>query len=207
MGGGNAVWVALMCGMVHRLAVVGLGTLLLLVAAQGTDAQRHRDPCRLLSDVEVRAVQGHAPAQKIPSEQPAGSFRFTQCLYRTPEFSSSVSVALGVPLTTDSKRSGPRQYWERQFNREEREERGESGEEKDRPPKRLAGLGEEAFWVGDPVTGALYVLRGEVFLRVSVGGPPDQSEKIKRARTLAIYALKRLASQSFLPQKGTKSSK
>jgi hypothetical protein len=135
------------------------------------------------------------PSKKIPSEQPAGSFRLLQCFYWVPEFSSSVSVALGIPLTTDNKRSGPRQYWQRQFNREEREEReerGESGEKKDGPPKRLAGLGEEAFWVGDPLTGALYVLRGEVFLRLSVGGPPGQSQRIKRARTLAIYALKRL---------------
>jgi hypothetical protein len=188
MDGGDAVRLTLMCALVHRLALVGPGMILLLASAQLADAQRHRDPCRLLTDAEVRVVQGHAPAQKIPSEQRAGSFQFTQCLYRTPEFSSSVSVALGIPLATDSKRSGPRQYWHTQFNREEREEPGEKKEE----PRRLGGLGDEAFWVGDPVTGALYVLRGEVFLRVSVGGPPNQAEKIKRARTLAIYALRRL---------------
>ena len=179
-----------MCGLVHMRAVGVFGMLLLFASPQRTVAQRHRDPCRLLTDAEVRAVQGHAPTQKIQSEQPAGSFRFTQCFYRTPELSSSVSVALGLPLT-DSKRSGPRDYWQAQFKREEREDREESDEKK-QAPRRLAGLGDEAFWVGDPVTGALYVLRGEVFLRVSVGGPADQSEKIKRARTLAIYALKRL---------------
>ena len=176
-----------MCGSVRMRAVVLLGMLLLLVCAQRTSAQRHRDPCRLLSDAEVRMVQGQAPAQKIPSEQPAGSFRFTQCFYRTQELSSSVSVAVGVPLT-DDKRSGPRDYWRAQFKREDREE----SDEKKNEPRRLAGLGDEAFWVGDPVTGALYVLRGEVFLRVSVGGSPDQAQKIKRARTLATYALKRL---------------
>jgi len=190
VGGGNAVRVALMCGLVHMRAVVVFGMLLLFASAQRTVAQRHRDPCRLLTDAEVRAVQGHAPTQKIPSKQPAGSFRFTQCYYRTAELSSSVSVALGIPLT-DNKRSGPRDYWQAQFKREQRDEREESDEKK-QEPRRLAGLGDEAFWVGDPVTGALYVLRGEVFLRVSVGGPADQSEKIKRARTLAIYALKRL---------------
>ena len=176
--------------MVHRLAFVVVGTLFLLTSAQRTHAQRHRDPCRLLTDAEMRAVQGHAPTQKIQSEPPAGSFRFTQCFYRTAELSSSVSVALGLPIT-DSKRSGPRDYWQAQFKREERDEREESDEKK-QAPRRLAGLGDEAFWVGDPVTGALYVLRGEVFLRVSVGGSVDQSEKIKRARTLALYALKRL---------------
>ena len=185
-----------MCGLVHMLAVVVFGMLLLFASTQGTVAQRHRDPCRLLTDAEVRAVQGHAPTQKIPSEQPAGSFQFIQCFYRTPELSSSVSVALGIPLT-ESKRSGPRDYWQAQFKREEREEREERDErdesdEKKQEPRRLAGLDDEAFWVGDPVTGALYVLRGEVFLRVSVGGSADQSQKIKRATTLAIYALKRL---------------
>jgi hypothetical protein len=181
----------MMCGLVHlRAAVVVFGMLLLFASAQRTIAQRHRDPCRLLTDAEVRAVQGRAPTEKIPSDQPAGSFRFTQCFYRTPELSSSVSVALGLPLT-DSKRSGPREYWRTQFKREGREEREESDEKKNEP-RRLDGLGDEAFWVGDPVTGALYVLRGEVFLRVSVGGSADQSQKIKRARTLAIYALKRL---------------
>jgi len=179
-----------MCGLVHMRAVVVFGMLLLFASAQRTVAQRHRDPCRLLTDAEVRAVQGHAPTRKISSEQPAGSFRFTQCFYRTAELSSSVSVALGIPVT-DSKRSGPRDYWQAQFRREERDEREESDEKK-QEPRRLAGLGDEAFWVGDPVTGALYVLRGEVFLRVSVGGSADQSQKIKRARTLAIYALKRL---------------
>ena len=173
-----------MCGLVHMRAVVVFGMLLLLLSAQRTAAQRHRDACRLLTDAEVRAVQGHAPAQKIPSEQPAGSFRFTQCFYRTQEVSSSVSVALGVPLN-DGKRSGPRDYWQTQFKREESEAKKDG-------PRRVAGLGDEAYWVGDPMAGALYVLRGEVFLRVSVGGPRNQLQKIKRARTLAIYALKRL---------------
>jgi hypothetical protein len=179
-----------MCDAIKIRAFVLLGMLLLLASAQRTSAQRHRDPCRLLTDIEVRAVQSQTPAEKIPSEQPAGAFRFTQCFYRARELSSSVSVALGVPLS-DDKRSGPRDYWRAQFKREHRDEREESDEKKNEP-RRLAGLGDDAFWVGDPVTGALYVLRGDVFLRVSVGGPPTQAEKIKRARALALYALKRL---------------
>jgi hypothetical protein len=163
--------------------------LLLIACAEGTYAQRHRDPCRLVSDTEMRAVQGHAPAQKIPSEQPAGSFQFTQCFYRAPDVASSVNVAVGVPLKTDSKRSGPRNYWQAQFNGKVK---SAPGKKKKEPPMPVAGLGAEAFWVGDPVTGALYVMKGEVFLRLSVGGPPDQTGKIKRAKALAFHALKRL---------------
>jgi hypothetical protein len=194
MDGSDAVWPALMggsvhCGGVRKIPLVVFGMVLLLAFAKRADAQRERDPCRLLSDAEIRAVQGHAPAQKIPSEQPAASFRFTQCFYRTPEYASSVSVAVSIPLATDGKRSGPRDYWQQQFHPPVR---AVAGRKKKEPPKPVAGLGDEAFWVGDPMTGALYVLKGEVFLRVSVGGPPDQALKIKRARALASNALKRL---------------
>ncbi|MGI8732004.1 MAG: hypothetical protein ACR2LM_01715 [Pyrinomonadaceae bacterium] len=201
MDGSDAVRGALMRDSVHgglrRIPLVVLGILLLLACAERADAQRHRDPCGLLSDAEVRAVQGHAPTQKVPSEQPAGSFRFTQCFYRTPEFTSSVSVAVGIPLATDSKRSGPRQYWRQQFHG--RVSAAPSRKKKE-PPKPMAGLGDEAFWVGDPVTGALYVLKGEVFLRLSVGGPLNQTEKIKRAKALASHALKRLDASGPRPR-------
>jgi hypothetical protein len=193
MDGSDAVWAALMWGVVQcgggKIPLLVLAFLLLIAFPERADAQRHRDPCGLLSDTELRAVQGHAPAQKIPSEQPAGSFRFTQCFYRTPEYTSSVSVAVGIPLEMDKKRSGPRDYWQQQFHPQVK---AAPGRKKKEPPKPVAGLGEEAFWVGDPMTGALYVLKGEVFLRVSVGGPPDQALKIKRARALALQALKRL---------------
>jgi hypothetical protein len=132
------------------------------------------------------------PTASLPSmNPPAASFKFTQCFYRTPEFTSSVSVALGIPLADDDKRSGPLQYWRQQFHKKPS---NVPSRKKKEPPKPVEGLGDEAFWVGDPMTGALYVLQGEVFLRVSVGGPPDQAQKIKRSKTLASYALKRLDS-------------
>jgi hypothetical protein len=168
---------------------VSVFALLSLGAASRAAAETKFDPCSLLTKSEIQAVQGHAPAQKISSEQPAGSFQFTQCFYRTSEFSSSVSVAVGIPLATDSKRSGPRQYWQQQFHGQVS---AAPGRKKKEPPKPIAGLGDEAFWVGDPISGALYVLKGEVFLRLSVGGPPDVAQKIKRARALASHALKRL---------------
>jgi hypothetical protein len=193
MDGGDAVWSAMMCGGVYscsrRISIAGLGILFLLAFAERAEAQRHRDPCRLLSDAEVRTVQGEAPAQKVASDQPAASFKFTQCFYRTQKFTNSVSVALGIPLTDDGKRLGPVQYWRQQFHKKPS---NVPSRKKKEPPKPVEGLGDEAFWVGDPMTGALYVLQGDVFLRVSVGGPPDQSQKIQRSKTLASYALKRL---------------
>ena len=201
MDGSDAVRAALMRGSAHggvrRIRVVVLGILFLIALAERADAQRHRDPCRLLSDSELRVVQGHVPTQKVPSELPAGSFRFTQCLYRTPEITSSVSVAVGNPLATDSKRSGPRHFWQQQFHKQAS---AAPGRKKKEPPKPIAGLGDEAFWAGDPMTGALYVLKGEVFLRLSVGGSGDENEKIKRAKALASHALKRLDASGPKPR-------
>ncbi len=202
MDGGDAVWRTLMRGSIPRRVrktfLIVSGIVFLIASAERADAQKDRDPCRLLSDAEIRATQGHAPSQKIPSEQPAGSFRFTQCFYRTAEYTSSVSVAVGIPFETDAKRSGPQQYWQQQFHAPVSKA---PGRKKKEPPKPVAGLGDEAFWVGDPVSGALYVLKGEVFLRVSVGGPPDHAEKIKRARALASHALKRLDAGAPKPRR------
>ena len=164
-------------------AFISLGT------DSGVAPEKQWDPCSLLTKSEIQAVQGHVPSHKIPSEQPAGSFRFTQCFYRTQEYTSSVSVAVGIPLATDSKRVGPRQYWQQQFHPQVK---GGPGKKKKEPPKPIAGLGDEAFWVGDPISGALYVLKGEMFVRLSVGGPPDEAQKINRARALASHILKRL---------------
>ena len=155
------------------------------------NVEKKLDPCALLTNTEIQVVQGQAPAQSIKSEPPSGAFRFTQCYFRTPEFSRSVSVAVGLPLSNGDNRFGPRQYWQQQF---QKQGKTVPGKKKKAPPIPIAGLGDEAYWVGDPVSGALYVLKGAMFLRVSVGGPGDQTEKIKRAKVLASHALKRAVS-------------
>jgi hypothetical protein len=56
----------------------------------------------------------------------------------------------------------------------------------------VKGVGDEAFWSGTRVAGALYVLRGNTFIRVSVGGIADERERIDKSRQIAIAALARL---------------
>lgn len=45
---------------------------------------------------------------------------------------------------------------------------------------------------GTCVAGALYVLRGNTFIRVSVGGITDEKERVEKSRQLAVAALGRL---------------
>ena len=60
------------------------------------------------------------------------------------------------------------------------------------PPKKIGGIGEEAFWSGGRFGGALYVLKGDLFIRISVGGPDNEETKIEKSKTLAQKALDRL---------------
>ena len=75
----------------------------------------------------------------------------------------------------------------------------ESGEEKEAvPPKKITGIGDEAFWSGNRVGGALYVLnRGkDVFIRISIGGADKEETRIDKSKKLAQMAIDRLGRPS-----------
>ena len=69
----------------------------------------------------------------------------------------------------------------------EREAEGEASR-----PRRVEGLGEEAYWSGNQITAALSVLKKDAVVRISVGGPEGEEERIKRASALARKLLKQL---------------
>jgi hypothetical protein len=155
-------------------------TLVLAAALASTGAALPPGACSLLEDADVRAVQGAAPSARIPSRMP-GALRLEQCFYRTPDFSSSVSLSVA--------RDGA-EMWRKQFHGPKAEAL-RAGLKKEKPPEPLAGLGDEAWWVGDSRAGAVYVRRGASFLRVSVGGG-EEATRPQRARRLAEKALARL---------------
>jgi hypothetical protein len=165
------------------------------------------DACSLLTSEEIQEVQGSPVTDKKSSEAPGGSFRTSQCYFAAAE--SSKSVSLSITQASPDLNKSPRAYWEEtfgQFDKKENEEeaekkkreagaggkrRGEEEEER-RPPKKIEGVGEEAFWSGNRFGGALYVLKKEMILRLSVGGPGNEEEKISRSKALTEKALKRL---------------
>ncbi|HEV7398193.1 MAG TPA: hypothetical protein VGN86_16900 [Pyrinomonadaceae bacterium] len=65
-------------------------------------------------------------------------------------------------------------------------------DERGAPPVKISGIGDDAYWTGNRVGGALYVLKDNTYFRISVGGAGDQQTKIKRATALAQIILKRL---------------
>ena len=68
----------------------------------------------------------------------------------------------------------------------------EEEEEGGAPPELVKGVGEEAYSVGTAKFGALYVLKGNKILRISVGGAHSQPERIEKMKSLAQYAVGRL---------------
>jgi hypothetical protein len=97
-------------------------------------------------------------------------------------------------VSVDLMRKGGREYWEENFEREREEDREEAEREGKvkQPPVKVRGVGSEALWVTSRVAGSLYVRKGDAVLRISVGGPGTDEEKIARSKELALKALKRL---------------
>jgi len=67
-----------------------------------------------------------------------------------------------------------------------------SGARRSGTPRKIDGLGEEAYWIGDERMGALNVRHANRFLTISVGGGGDQETKIKKCGDVARIILARL---------------
>ena len=157
------------------------------------------DPCSLLTRREIQAVQGDRVTAARASEPQRNQFAVSQCFYTLA--TSSRSISLEVTRRRPGETEGPRSQWRRMFARalrkdEGREETAESETEAGREvarPRPISGVGDEAFWDGSPIGGALYVLRDETCLRVSVGGPDSAQVKLEKSKRLARSALRRLS--------------
>src|SRR5437899_915090 len=86
------------------------------------------DACALITKAEIEAVQGEPVKETKSSELPSGSFVMSQCVFLTPTFAKSVSLALATPGPAKPSALTPREYWRKQFHPPE-QEKGEKGEE------------------------------------------------------------------------------
>ncbi|MCU1264432.1 MAG: hypothetical protein JWM21_750 [Acidobacteria bacterium] len=173
------------------------------------------DACALLTSKDLQAVQGEALKETKPSSRADGGFMISQCFYTLPTFTNSISLLVAQRGESAGARD-PKEFWQETFHRsdeadseKERAKEKEKGKAKDQdndkdkagrgeeeeravPPQKIADVGDEAFWTGNRVGGALYALKGNTYIRVSIGGPGDQAAKIKKAKALAQIILKRL---------------
>jgi hypothetical protein len=147
------------------------------------------DPCGLLTKAEIEAVQQSPVRETKPSEHPEGGLLISQCFYSTADFSKSVAVTVTQPDPENRGTNTPRDFWSETFN-EHREERGEE-RERAVPPRKIDNLGDEAYWTSG-IGAALYLLKGDAFIRIAVGASGSEESRLEKARSLAAKALTRL---------------
>jgi len=167
----------------------------------------------LLTSDDLKSVQGEAVKEAQRSDRRDGDFIVAQCYYSLS--TTANSVVLNVTTANEGQNAGnPKQFWEDTFGRDEakgggrekerkrekerekakkdKPKAGGAEEEADAAPEKVNGLGDEAFWIASRVGGALYVLKKDVFFRISVGGAGDEKAKLKKSKTLAQQVLKRI---------------
>jgi hypothetical protein len=160
--------------------------------------------CGLLEKKEIETIQGSPIKETKNSTHSDGGFRVSQCFYTAEEFSKSVSLAVTQKDPISPGKRSPRDFWKETFGRyagdeKERERNEKAGglvrreeREESSPPKKIEGLGNEAYWAGGRIGGALYILKNDSLLRISVGGSDKEEIKIEKSKALAEKALQRL---------------
>jgi hypothetical protein len=163
------------------------------------------DACGLITKEEVGAIQGSPITEVKRSENSDGEFRVSQCFYNAKEYARSVSLAVTQSNPIKPGNRTPKDFWKETFGRfsgeeatSEKEkktspepEREKDEKEKATPPKKIDGLGDEAYWIGNRMGGSLYVLRKDAFIRVAMGNPDSPETMLNKAKALAEKALSR----------------
>ena len=170
-----------------------------------TSPRANIDPCSLITNDEVQKIEESAVKDAKSSEGSDDSFRIGQCFYTTEVFNKSVSVAITQRNSASEKGRDPKEFWKETFGRyegqlakrdgDEEKKKSLEEQEEDRggtPPKKIAGVGDDAWWSANRMGGALYVLKDNVFIRISVGGPDKEESRIDKSKALAAKALSRL---------------
>jgi hypothetical protein len=161
-----------------------------LMFAQAAAGARTSNACALLSAGDVQKIVGAAIVESRPSAAESRGLLLDQC-YLSTGSPRSISIAVAAPVAKRGGSISPRQFWRDRFHARSAGE-GETAESGETGARPVRGVGDEAFWSGTPVAGALYVLRGDTFVRVSVGGIADERQRIERSREVAAAILPRL---------------
>jgi hypothetical protein len=179
--------------------------------ANSVEVKSKIDVCGLLTADDLKRIQGEDLKQAQRSDRRDGDFIVAQCYYALP--TASFSVVLSVTTAGENQNARrPKAFWQETFagknekarepereSERDRETRGkepkgkkDGEEEEGAPPEKVAGLGDDAYWIGSKIGGALYVLKQDVFFRLSVGGTGDEKAKLKRSKDLAQQVLKKI---------------
>lgn len=180
------------------------------------------DACSLIENKEVTKIQGSPIKDTKNNKRAEGDFVMSQCFYTAEDFVRSVSLTVIQPNPSNpekqprqyfiekfrgvEERSGStgerEREREKEREREREKEKRETGEARERGREeeeeeganieRVNGVGEAAYWVKTGPSAALYVLKKNQFIILSIGGGDPEPVKLQKTKSLAQRALKRL---------------
>jgi hypothetical protein len=158
--------------------------------------EKKLDACALLTKQEIETVQGSPITETRTTDQSGQGFRVSQCYFGAEQTSESVSLVVTQSDPDQPVKRTPKDYWRDTFTKHpvarERDRESEEREPESATPEKIEGLGDDAYWLGNRVGGALYAIKNKTLIRLSLGGPDDQKTKIDKSKTLARKALDRL---------------
>jgi len=162
-------------------------------AASSPQLKPKLDACAMLTSEEIQSVQGEAVKEARLSESSANGLRVSQCFFSLPTFTNSISLVITQKADGPGARD-PKQFWKDTFHssKQRNDDDREKEEGEARPPQKVSGIGDEAFWMTSPAAGILYVLKGSSYIRISIGGGGDQQTKIGKSKALARKVIDRL---------------
>lgn len=161
----------------------------------GGSYRLNTNACGLLTSDEIRKVQGEPISEAKPTSVQQGGFSVSQCVLTLPTPARSVSLTIVREGNgSDSKNLG--NWWKERFDNNAESESADKADRKERdedaselaPPRMIFGLGDSARWTG----GALYMLKGNAVVRISIGGTGDSRSRIDKSRSLARFILRKL---------------
>jgi hypothetical protein len=150
------------------------------------------DACQLLTDEEIAGVQGEAPARRQLVGQAEGGLAVSQCNFLLPSGSNSMAIRV-VQRGKGPDALDPKEVWKETFHRPPPAD--PAAARYTRKYEKVAGVGDEAFWLGNAKSGGLHVLTGDRYIRVNVGGQEEIPAKIEKTSKLSQIVLPRLAAQ------------
>lgn len=159
------------------------------LASERAESAPAFNACSLIESGEVEAMQGAKVQGSAPSDLIDGDFAVSQCYYTVISSDGTKNLSVHLEVRENDSKSANKNalndLWRERFQQAKEKRKTEK-------PKPVAGVGDEAFWVGNNKMGALYVRRKERILRVSVGGPDDEVTKLDKSKLLASKAVERL---------------
>ena len=119
-----------------------------IATTDSTGVKPKIDACAMLTSQDIQPIQGEAVKETKLSGTSTGGFNVSQCFFTLPTFTNSISLAVTQRGDGPGARD-PRQSWKDTFHKEKEREREKDRREEEgwsAPPRKITGIGDEAFW-------------------------------------------------------------